>query len=460
MLSSAGKPESHPSSYRDPSGYIFTYHDEIYRQVNQSFREDFDFFLSSGLYDALTKENLLIPHEVIPQNLTGDGAWYTTLKPEQLGFISYPYEWTFTMLKDAALLTLQLALKALEYGMILKDATPFNVQFERGKMVFIDSLSFEKYKEGEPWIAYRQFCENFIGPLALMHYVGLPLQQLLAVYPDGIPLNYVKSLLPFKSRFHIHLYLHVHLHASYSSKPSASQKKPFLSKQKLINLLHSLQSLISSLKFDRFENVWGKYYEEAETRPGYLDEKKGVIAGWLSSLPLLKTAIDVGGNAGEFAALAATKTGTVICADGEHFAVENLYRKIKAEGPKNIIPLCIDFTNPSPAIGVNNEERSSFLHRASCDLAMGLALIHHLAIGKNISFDLIAKMFAQLGRFLIIEFVAKEDEKVKLLLQNKRNIYHWYTEEAFLQSFSTRFRLIEKRALSSSPRTLYLMERL
>ena len=122
--------------------------------------------------------------------------------------------------------------------------------------------------------------------------------------------------------------------------------------------------------------------------------------------------------------------------------------------------MCIDFTNPSPSIGVNNEERISFLHRAGSDLAMGLALIHHLAIGKNISFDLIAKMFAQLSRYLIVEFVAKEDDKVRLLLQNKKDIYDGYTEEAFLHSFSQRFRLIEKRALSSSPRTLYLMERL
>jgi hypothetical protein len=256
------------------------------------------------------------------------------------------------------------------------------------------------------------------------------------------------------------LYLHIHLHATYSSKPSSQATKPMLSKQKLVNLLKGLQSLIASLKFDKFENVWGKYYEEAETRQGYLEEKKGIISSWLNSLQQISTAIDVGGNTGEFAQLAATHCQRVICADGEHFAVEQLYKRIKSGGPKNLVPLFIDFTNPSPSIGVNNEERASFLQRASSDLAMGLALIHHLAIGKNISFDLIAKLFAQLGRLLIIEFVAKEDDKVKLLLQNKKDIYDWYTEESFLRSFSARFRVIEKRALSSSPRTLYLMERL
>jgi hypothetical protein len=460
MTSPSNKPIPHPSSYRDPSGYIFSVENQIYRQVNKSFQKDFELFVSSGLYDALVNEHLLIPHQVIWHNLTGDASWYTTLKPECIDLISYPFEWTFSMLKDAALLTLQLALKALEHGMMLKDATPFNVQLHRGRMIFIDSLSFETYKEGEPWIAYRQFCENFVGPLALMHYVGLPMQQLFLAHPDGIPLQYVKRLLPFQSKLNIHLYLHIHLHAAYASKASSRQKKPSLSKQKLVHLLTSLKTLVGSFKFDKFENVWGNYYEEAENRPGYLEEKKTIISGWLSSLKGVRTAIDVGGNEGEFAKLAVAYCERVICADGEHFAIDKLYKQNQIENRSKLIPLCIDFTNPSPAIGVNNEERIAFLQRAGSDLAMGLALIHHLVIGRNISFDLTAKMFAQLGKLLIIEFVAKEDEKVKLLLQHKKDIYDWYTEDAFIRSFSARFRLIEKRALSSSPRTLYLMERL
>jgi len=263
-----------PSSYRDPSGFVFNYQGEIYRQINRSFQKDFEAFIHSGLYRSLVNEKLLISHEVVEQNFTANDTGFATLKPEKVEFISYPYEWSFSMLKDAALLTLQLALKALDHGMILKDASPYNVQLHKGKMTFIDTLSFEQYKEGEPWTAYRQFCENFVAPLALMHYVGLPTQQLLLVHPDGIPLQYATKLLPFKSRFNVHLYLHVHLHASYSSRKSSKQKRPLLSKQKLINLLTSLQTLVNSFRFERFENVWGKYYEEAETRPGYLEEKK------------------------------------------------------------------------------------------------------------------------------------------------------------------------------------------
>lgn len=453
-------PHQHPSSYRDPSGFVFTVGDDLYRQVNKSFQKDFEKFISSGLYDSLVSQKLLIPNEIIQENLTGDDFWFTTLKPEKISFLSYPYEWTFSMLKDAALLTLRLALEALGRGMIIKDATPYNVQMHNGKMIFIDTLSFEEYREGKPWIAYRQFCESFLGPLALMHYTGLPMQQMLLAHPNGIPLLYVKQLLPFKSRLNLHLFLHIHLHASYATKGGEQTQKAFLSKPKLVHLLRGLEALVKSFQFEKFENVWGKYYEEAETRPGYLNEKKGIISSWLSSLTAIQTVIDIGGNRGEFAKLAAQTKQRVICADGEHYAVDRLYKEIKKEQQENLIPVCIDFTAPSPAIGVNNTERDSFYHRASSDLAMALALVHHLAIGKNIPFDLIADMCASIGKTLIIEYVSKDDEKAALLLQNKKDIYDWYTEEAFVLSFSKRFKLVEKRTLSSSPRTLYLMERL
>ncbi|GAA4754388.1 SAM-dependent methyltransferase [Flavisolibacter ginsenosidimutans] len=452
------KPQRHPSSYRDPSGFVFTYQNQLYRQVNKCFSADFETFVRSGLYQSLVDQKFLIPHKVVPQNFTGDEAWFATLKPERIERISYPYEWSFSMLKDAALLTLQLALKALEKDMILKDASPYNVQFYKGRAVFIDTLSFENYKEGEPWIAYRQFCENFLAPLSLMHYVGLPLQGLFLAYPDGIPLLLAKKLLPFKSKLNALLYLHLHLHASLSAKEVKQERKTILSKQKLINLLKGLQSLVSSFRFDKYENVWGKYYEEAETRPGYLDEKKTVISSWLSNLADAKSVIDIGGNKGEFSLLAATPERTVICADGEHHAIERLYQQTKEQSITNVLPLCIDFTNPSPAIGVNNKERSSFFERASSDLAMALALVHHLAIGKNISFDLIAEMCAQLGKTLIIEFVTREDEKVQLLLRYKKDIYDWYTEENFQAAFSKHFKVIERRLLTTSSRILYLMK--
>ena len=226
----------HPSSYRDPSGFIFQKGAAVYRQVNQSFKEDFNRFTGSGCYQKLVEQELLIPHRVIPENLTGDPRWYTTLEPEKILFWSYPWEWSFDMLKEAALLTLRLARESIPYGCMLKDATPYNIQWYKGKMIFIDTLSFEKYKPEEPWVAYRQFCEQFLSPLLLMHYSKLPLQQLLLAWPEGIPLAITRNLLPWRSRFSLHTWLHIHLHAAVASRKRAAGKKVSFTMQKFQNL--------------------------------------------------------------------------------------------------------------------------------------------------------------------------------------------------------------------------------
>ena len=271
----------HPSSYRDPSGFIFEKDETMFRQVNISFKEHFDHFIKSGCYKNLCDKGLLIPHEQINKNLTGESNYYATLKPEKISFISYPYEWGFDMLKDAALLTLRLVKEALEYGMILKDATPFNIQWHEGRLVFIDTLSFEKYEE-VTWVAYRQFCETFLGPLLIMHYIKTPMPQLQLAWPDGIPLAVIKSLLPLRTNLSFHIYLHIHLHAEISAKKQgSSNKQQNFSKQKLLNLISSLETLVGGLKLTDHKSTWSGYYEEASKRDGYLNEKKKIIKGWI-----------------------------------------------------------------------------------------------------------------------------------------------------------------------------------
>ena len=206
------------SSFRDPSGFVFQKDGIIYRQVNKIFKKDFDHFISSGCYAHFVQKGWLIPHEEISENLTGTDYCYKTLRPEKIPFISYAYEWSFDMLKDAALLTLELAKAGLPYGVILKDATHFNIQWLNGGPVFIDTLSFEKYDVLKTWIAYRQFCENFLSPLLLLFYSQQAVQSLLLAYPEGIPLSITRSLLPWKSKFSLHSFLHIHLHEKLASK--------------------------------------------------------------------------------------------------------------------------------------------------------------------------------------------------------------------------------------------------
>ncbi len=449
----------HPSSYRDPSGFIFIHAGNYYRQVNQIFKDDFDFFISSGCSENLVQKELIIPHQVINENLTGLNDQYKTLKPEPVNFISYPYEWSFDMLKDAALLTLTLVKEAAGYGLMLKDATPYNIQWHGGKLIFIDTLSFEKYKEQEPWIAYRQFCETFLSPLLLMHYSKMPLHQLQLAYPEGIPLAVTKSLLPARSKFSFHTYLHIHLHAKVSSKKGANNfSAGKFSKQNLLNLVSSLEILVNRLKFSKQQTAWSAYYEEASQRNNYLESKKILIRQWIDTLNDIETAADMGANEGEFSRLLSEKNIYTLAADFDPYCINKLYNVVKNNSEKNIQPLIIDLSNPSPSIGVNNEERSSFTNRLHADLVMALAVVHHLAIGKNITLNMIADMFQRINRkYLIIEFVPKSDEKNQLLLSGKKDVYSMYTEDNFQAAFKKYYTITSKETIGTSGRILYLM---
>jgi hypothetical protein len=449
------------SSFRDPSGFVFEKEGTIYRQVNKIFKEHFDHFINSGCYDHLIKNGWLVAHEEVPQNLTGTENWYKTLKPQKIAFISYSYEWCFDMLKDAALLTLQLVRESIPFGMILKDATPFNVQWLSGKPIFIDTLSFEKYDTSKPWIAYRQFCENFLSPLLLMYHSRQPLQNLLLVYPDGIPLPVTKSLLPWKSKFSFYTYLHIHLHERISSK-SAGKESPgsySFSEKKLLRLIESLQSLVQSLKWKGKQTNWENYYEEAGQRGAYLTQKKKIVTGWLKEIPA-KTTLDLGANTGEFSFLAAKENAFTLATDYDHSAINKLYQAIKEENEKNILPLAIDIANPSPSIGFSNIERMSYIERTRVDVSLALALIHHLAIGKNISFEKIVELFKEITSYLIIEFIPKQDEKVQFMLRQKADIYSEYTEDNFTKAFEKYFTIIKKEPVENSGRVIFLMKKI
>src|SRR5580765_3915118 len=261
----------HPASFKDPSGFMFQANGNFYRQVNQSYAPDYDLLMSSGLYQKLIGKNLLIPHEETPENFTQSPDWYKTLLPQQLSFISYPYEWSFDQLKDAALLTLNVVKIAASHGMILKDATGFNIQFHEGRPVFIDTLSFEKYDVSKPWIAYRQFCECFLFPLYLEHYLQIDSQKLLSVYLEGIPAKTVAKLLPGKSRLKLSVWLYVYLQNTVGTNSSASNRAVSFSKEKLLRMIDHLQSTIRQLNINAsVKSTWNNYYDETILSKNYL----------------------------------------------------------------------------------------------------------------------------------------------------------------------------------------------
>jgi 2-polyprenyl-3-methyl-5-hydroxy-6-metoxy-1,4-benzoquinol methylase len=454
--------QHHPASFKDPSGFVFKSNGKYYRQVNKSYAEDYDKLMSSGLYKILVEKKLLIPHTEVNENSGQSPDWYKTLLPEQLSFISYPYEWSFDELKDAALLTLRVQKIAVKHGMILKDATSFNIQFYEGRPVFIDTLSFEKYDESKPWIAYKQFCECFLFPLLIEHYLKIDVQKLLSVYLEGIPASTTAKLLPFKSRFKLSTWLHVYLQASVTSntKPTNKTATASFSKAKLLKLIESLQNTIKPLHVkSTIQSTWNNYYGETILSKNYLDAKEKVFRDFVSDINDGRT-MDVGCNDGYFSKILAEKNSNVIAVDFDSQCVNKLYLDIKSGAVKDILTFCIDLTNPSPAVGFNHAERQSFADRAKADTVTALALIHHIVLSKNVPFSDVAKMLSDLTRkHLIIEFVPISDEKSQQLIANKPTYHKPYDPDAFENHFSTYFEIEKKQIIPGTERILYRMKK-
>jgi ribosomal protein L11 methylase PrmA len=456
-----------PGSFRDPSGFLFLHEDTVYRQVNRVYQSDYDRLIESGLYDRLTKEGLLIPHEEDADAPRQGDDVYKVIRPERLDFVAYPYEWCFGQLKDAALTTLRIAELALEHDMLLKDATAYNIQFHRGRPVLIDTLSFEAYREGEPWVAYRQFCQHFLAPLALVAYTDVRLGQLLRVFMDGLPLDLTSKLLPFRTRLRFPLLTHLHLlgaveRRASSATPEAQAKgqgraRSRVSRQGLQGILSSLRSGVERLDWAAGRTVWSDYYTETNYSDEASINKQGLVEQFLGKLSP-STVWDLGANTGVFSRIAARTSHLTVSFDLDPAAVEKNYHQCKAEDAKNILPLVLDLTNPSPGIGWENRERPPVFERGKPDAVLALALIHHLAIGNNLPLARIASFFHSLASPLIIEFVPKADSQVKRMLASRVDIFDDYDQAGFERAFEPLFTLRESVGIPETERTLYRME--
>ena len=452
------------ASFRDPSGFLFSRGGVLYRQVNRAYEQEYARLIDSGLYEKLVKAGLLIPHievEQIPAGPQG-GVVFKIIQPERVPFISYPYEWSFGQLKSAALATLAIQKRALKLGMSLKDASAYNVQFVRGKAALIDTLSFEIYKEGEPWVAYRQFCQHFLAPLALMALKDVRLSQLLRVYIDGVPLDLASELLPAKTRLNFGLLTHIHLHASAQKRYAYSGEQVksrggSMSKQALTGLIDNLESTIQKLDWTPRGTEWGNYYDITNYSDAAFEHKKQLAGEWTKRVqPAL--AWDLGANNGVFSRVVSAACPYVVSFDIDPAAVEQNYRQVKNDKTENLLPLLLDLTNPTPAIGWANRERDSFGARGPADMILALAIIHHLAISNNVPLPQLADFFAETGKWLVIEFVPKPDSQVQKLLASRKDIFPDYTRAGFESAFKERFQIREAVEIRESERVLYLME--
>lgn len=453
--------QAEPGSFRDPSGLLFTRDGILYRQVNKSYASHYDSLIDSGLYENLINAGKLVRHEEADQNLQASDSAYKIIRPELIPFISYPYEWCFSQLKDAALLTLDIQNQAMECGMTLKDCSAYNVQWLRGKPILIDTLSFETYEQGRPWAAYRQFCRHFLAPLALMSRKDIRLGGLSKLHIDGVPLDLADRLLGIRSRTSLSLYLHIHLHAKaqekYEDKP-VDPKTLKVSRMALLGLVDSLTGSVKRLKWKPTGTEWANYYSFTNYTDETFEYKKATVAQMLrASKP--KQVWDLGANTGMFSRLASKMGIPVVSFDVDPAAVEKNYLEMRESTDKYLLPLVLDLTNPSGGVGWANEERMSVSDRGPTDTAMALALVHHLAISNNVPLLKIAEFLAGICESLIIEFVPKEDSQVQRLLASREDVFPNYHQPGFEQSFAEYFVIESRREIKGSKRILYHMRR-
>jgi hypothetical protein len=453
-----------PASFRDPGGFIFKHENRVYRQVNQSYKEDFDLLISSGLFQALVDKQLLIAHEDMGDTLLQGDSGYKIIQPAQIDFISYPYEWCFSQLKAAALCTLSIQRTALDYGMVLKDASAYNIQFVDSSPIFIDTLSFERYQEGQPWVGYRQFCQHFLAPLALMALKDVRLNQLLKIYIDGVPLDMASKLLGVKTYFQFSLLTHIHMHAKSQTRHAmdATRGNKTISKAKVsklgyIGIIESLTNAIKKLRWRPEGTEWADYYDATN----YSDEAtvaKGALVEIFLKEVKPKGVWDLGANEGNFSQIAKAQGARTISYDIDPSAVEKLFLRCQSTGESLIMPLLLDLTNPTGGIGWANNERAAFSQRGPVDVVMALALIHHLAISNNVPLQMVAQYFATICNHLIIEFVPKADSQVIHLLATREDVFLNYTVDGFEAAFGQHFEMVKKESIAETHRILYLMK--
>lgn len=456
-----------PGSFRDPSGYVFCAGDEYYRVINPCYIKNWRLVTESGFAKKAIDTGLLLPFEPVASSGLVAGVGETVIKAKKIPFVSYPYEWSFGQLKAAAIHTLKLQLLALEFGLILKDASAYNIQFLGTKATFIDHLSFEEYVDGKPWSAYQQFCKHFYGPLLLVKYFDFTFLKMLAQNIDGFPLDFVSKLLPATSWLSPSIALHIHAHAKMTSKYSdgrkAAQKVKNLSVSKgtISKLCQSLLSAVEGINLPKVKTEWGDYYQDTnytdlgrETKTRLVEQSAAMNAGAL--------AVDLGANTGVFSEVLARHYNCVVSSDIDALAVERNYNAHVRTANETILPIVLDLGNPSQPLGWAGKERFSFQQRVSADCMTALALIHHLVMTAGVPFALISEFFASLMNkdgVLILEFVPKEDSQVQRLLAAREDIFYDYNKENCVNEFSQYFSHIEEHAIDDSLRTVHVFRR-
>ncbi|MEE9397213.1 MAG: hypothetical protein V3V31_09405 [Methylococcales bacterium] len=453
--------QTEPGSFRDRHGRVFYENGKVLRGLSQKALGDWETLQKTQFFPQAQANGRLVRSELLEQRNSTEN-WAGVLQHETIPFISYPYEWCFSMLKDAALLHLELLSAALKENMVLKDSSAFNVQWKGKNPVFIDIPSFETLEDGEPWVGYRQFCQMFLHPLMLQSYKNVDFHTWLRGDIDGIMPSAMTQLMGGFTRFKRGVLTHVVLQARLEKKHAHTQKdvksdlkKVGFNKRLIEANVEGLTGLIKRLTWDVKQSEWADYTDLGHYSDRAMADKQDFVRK-VCAEKRRNLVWDSGCNTGVFSRIAADHTDYVVAMDADHLAIDRLYQTLKSSEPvNNILPLVINMVNTSPALGWRGLERKTLADRGKPDLLLCLALIHHIVISANVPLEEFVEWLADLDCEVILEFVTKQDPMVKKLLQNKPDIYDDYTLDNFESNAQRYFTLDKKTELDSGTRFLY-----
>ena len=448
-------------SFRDPEGSVFCYEGEVYRTLTSSSADRMSCLLKVPFFKKLVQEgkvidtNLLESSNVFPENfpVTKQVLWH-----EKIPFITHPFEWTFSMLKDGALLTLDLMEVLLEHNYILKDGTAWNICLHKGNPCFFDILSINSYQDGQPWEGFSQFLQEFLYPLMLQAYHGIDFQPLWRSTQQGIPVNLLYKTLSKTSLFKKGVFKYVYLQEKFSASKTISEttlRNEFstlaFQKKDLIRLLKDLRTCVESLHITKDQSVWKDYASQNSYEGSDTKEKENFIEG---SLKKLKPSVvmDLGCNTGHYS-LIASKQAQVISCDLDTTCLDRIYLRKE----KNILPVVLNLMTPSPSMGWRLNERKDIFTRLKADTFLSLALIHHLCISHNVPLASFVKFLKSIASRGIVEWVDKSDPMVQFLLRNRTDIFDSYTLENFQSLISQDFNIEKMTPLNNGTRQLLLL---
>lgn len=450
-------------SCRDRSSSVLHHEAEIYRALRAPAVPGWQKLRDSRLFARRTADGSLVETREVPMQDLGAAVppgCEVLLHHRRIPFVSYPYEWCFSMLKDAARLTLDLLIEALDEKMTLRDATPYNVQWQGTQGVFIDTPSFG---EGQPgvWMGYSQFCQLFLYPLMLQAYRDVDFRPLLRGSLDGIPPDQCRAMMSSRDLVRPGVLMHVHLHASLQSRPATSGTDlrqeiadAGFHEELLKANARKMRRLVERLQWRRGRTAWSDYgtgesYDEQE------QEQKAAFVRKAVASRSRRLVWDLGCNIGVYSRIAAENSDYVVAADADGLAIERLYHSLSQEECRKILPLVVNVADPPPALGWRGTERKSLPERGRPDLVLGLAVLHHICITANIRVPEFLGWVADLGADLVIEFPTRQDAMVQSLLVHREDLYGDYDLAPFEAALKARFQVLERQELCQGRRILY-----